>query len=98
MKEDYQKALKKLTLFSLSNPVSFNEQDHFHILEKLSSSLGRVFCAIWGEWVSGLCHCNQSPLGTKLGGPLGTKLGVETQPLRVTFGEKINSPNAMIIR
>ena len=90
MKEDYQKALKKLTLFFLSNPVSFNEQDHFHILEKLSSSLGRVFCAIWGEWVSGLCHCNQSPLGTKL--------GVETQPLRVTFGEKINSPNAIIIR
>ena len=26
MKEDYQKALKKLTLFFLSNPVSFNEQ------------------------------------------------------------------------
>ena len=90
MKEDYQKALKKLTLFFLSNPVSFNEQDHFHILEKLSSSLGRVFCAIWGEWVSGLCHCNQSPLGTNL--------GVETQPLRVTFGEKINNPNAIIIR
>ena len=26
MKEDYQKALKKLTLFFLSNPVPFNEQ------------------------------------------------------------------------
>ena len=24
--EDYQKALKKLTLFFLSNPISFNEQ------------------------------------------------------------------------
>ena len=28
MKEDYQKALKKLTLFFLSNPVSFNEQNY----------------------------------------------------------------------
>ena len=28
MNEDYQKALKKLTLFFLSNPISFNEQDH----------------------------------------------------------------------
>ena len=28
MKEDYQKALKKLTLFFLSNPVSFNGQDY----------------------------------------------------------------------
>ena len=27
MKKDYQKALKKLTLFFLSNPVPFNEQD-----------------------------------------------------------------------
>ena len=36
------------------------------------------------------CHCNQSPLGTQL--------GVETQPLRVTYGAKINSLNAMIIR
>ena len=26
MKEDYQKALKKLTIFFLSNPVSFNGQ------------------------------------------------------------------------
>ena len=26
MKEDYQKGLKKLTLFFLLNPVSFNEQ------------------------------------------------------------------------
>ena len=82
----------------MSNYNCFGYCGHFHILEKQSSSLGRVFCAIWGEWVSGLCHCNQSPLGTKLRGPLGTKLGVETQPLRVTFGEKINSPNAMIIR
>ena len=28
MKEDYQKALKKLSLFFLSNPVSFNEQSY----------------------------------------------------------------------
>ena len=28
MKEDYQKALKTLTLFFRSNPVPFNEQDY----------------------------------------------------------------------
>ena len=28
MKEDYQKSLKKLTLFFLSNPVSFNGQSY----------------------------------------------------------------------
>ena len=28
MKEDYQKALKKLTLFFLSNSVPFNEQSY----------------------------------------------------------------------
>ena len=28
MKEDYQKALKKLTLFFLSNPVFFNGQNY----------------------------------------------------------------------
>ena len=28
MKEDYQKALKKVTLFFLSNPVPFNRQDY----------------------------------------------------------------------
>ena len=28
MKEDYKKALKKLTLFSLSNPFPFNDQDY----------------------------------------------------------------------
>ena len=28
MKEDYQKALKKLTLFFLSNPVPFNRQSY----------------------------------------------------------------------
>ena len=60
---------------------------HFHILEKLGASLGRVFSAIWGEWVNGLCHCDQSPLGTQL--------GVETQPLRASFGPKIDSPDAM---
>ena len=60
---------------------------HFHILEKLGASLGRVFSAIWGEWVNGLCHCDQSPLGTQL--------EVETQPLRASFGTKIDSPDAM---
>ena len=61
---------------------------HLPILENLGASLGRVLSAIWGEWLSGLCHCYQSPLGTQL--------GVETQPLRVTFGPKIDSPNAVI--
>ena len=28
LKEDYRKALKKLTLFFLSNPVPFNEQSY----------------------------------------------------------------------
>ena len=28
MKEDYQKGLKKLTLFFLSNPVPFNERNY----------------------------------------------------------------------
>ena len=83
----YYASLKAMTV---SNYNCFGYCWHFHILEKLSSSLGGVICAIWGEWVSGLCHCNQSPLGTQL--------GVETQPLRVTFGAKISSPNAMIIR
>ena len=49
---------------------------------------GEYFFAICSEWVSELCHCDQSPLGTQL--------GVETQPLRVTFGPKIDSPDAMI--
>ena len=83
----YYAGLKATTV---SNYNRFEYCGHFHILEKLSSSLGRVFCAIWSEGVSGLCHCNQSPLGTQL--------GVEAQPLRVTFGANINSPNAMIIR
>ena len=58
---------------TVSNYICFGYSGHFHILEKLSSRLGKVFCAIWGEWVSGLCHCNQSPLGTQL--------GLESQPL-----------------
>ena len=61
---------------------------HLHILEKLGASVGRVFSAIWCEWLSGLYHCDQSPLGTQL--------HVETQPLQATFGPKIDSPNAAI--
>ena len=60
----------------------------FHTLEKLGASLGRVFSAIWSEWISGLCHCDQSPLGMQL--------GVETQPLQVILGPKTDSPDAMI--
>ena len=73
---------------TLSSYNCFGYWGHFHILEKLGASLGRVFPALSGEWVSGLCHCDQRPLGTQL--------GVETQPLRLTFGPKIYTPNAMI--
>ena len=45
---------------------------HFHILENLGESLGRVFTAIWSVWLSALCHCNQSSLATQL--------SVETHP------------------
>ena len=72
----------------MSSYNCFGYLGHFHILEKVGASLGRVFSAIWGEQVSELCHCNQSPLGTQL--------GVETQPLQATFGTKIDSPNTMI--
>ena len=66
----------------------FGYWGHFHILEKLGPSLGTVFSAIWSEWVSGLCHRNQSPLGTQL--------RVEIQPLQATLGPKSDSPNVMI--
>ena len=81
----YYASLKATTASSYNR---FGYWRHFHICEKLSSSLGRVFSAISGEWVSGLCHCDQ--------GPLGMQLGVETQPLEVTFGPKIDSLDAMI--
>ena len=61
---------------------------YLHIFEKVGASLGRVFSAISGDWLSGLCHCRQSPLGTQL--------GVETQRLRVTFWPKIDSSSAVI--
>ena len=79
-----------LNATTVSNYNCFEYCGHFLILEKLSSNLERLFCAIWGEWISGLCHCNQSPMGPQS--------GVETQPLQVTFAAKINSPNRMIIR
>ena len=81
----YYASLKTTTVSSYN---CFGYWGHFHILENLGATLGRVFSAIWGEWVNGLCHCDQSPLGTQL--------GVETQPLRVSFGQKIGTPKAMI--
>ena len=81
----YYASLKATTMSSYN---CFGYWKHFQILEKLGASLGRVFSAIWGEWISELCHCDQSPLGTQL--------GVETQPLQVTFGPKIDSPDAII--
>ena len=65
----------------MSSCNCFGYRGHFHILAKLGASLVRVFSEIWGEWLSGLCHCDQSPLGTQL--------GVETQTLRVIFGSKL---------
>ena len=47
------------------------------------ASLGRVFSTAWDESLG-----DQSPLGTQL--------AIETQPLRVTFGPKIDGPNAVI--
>ena len=44
MKEDYQKVFKKLTLFFLSNPISFNEQDH----EKQKKNLKLVISHLSG--------------------------------------------------
>ena len=67
--------------YSLKLKLFWGHWEHFHIFEKLGASLGRVFSAIWVEWVSGLCHCDQSPLGAQL--------EVETQLLRVTFWRKI---------
>ena len=72
----------------MSSYNSFGYWGHFHILEKLGASLGGVFSAIWGKWLSGSWHRDQSPLGTQL--------GVETQPLPVTFGPKIDTPNVAI--
>ena len=66
----YYTSLKATTVLSYD---SFGYWRHFHILGKLGASLGREFSAIWGEWVSGLSHCDQSPLGTPL--------GVRSQPL-----------------
>ena len=87
-----QQKLKFWTLNVSSNEVSlkattvssyncFGYCRHFHILEKMSASLGRVLSVILGEWVSGLCHFDQNPLGTQL--------GVETQPLLFTSDQKL---------
>ena len=67
----------------MSSYNCFGYWGHPHILENLGTSLGRVFSAIWSEWLSGLCLCDQRPLGTQL--------GVETQTLLVTFGPKIDT-------
>ena len=54
----------------------------------MGAGLGRVFSVILGEWVSGLSHFDQNPLGNQL--------GVKTQPLLFNFGPKIDSQYAMI--
>ena len=80
--------IMQATITTVSSYNCFGYLGNFEILEKLGASLGRVFSANWGEWVSGLCHSDQSPMGIHL--------RVKTQPIRVTFGPKIDSPNAMI--
>ena len=62
--------------------------EEFPYFGKTECKSGESIFAICGEWVSGLYHCDQSPLGTQL--------GVKTQPLEVTFGPKIDSLDAMI--
>ena len=81
----YYASLKTITVSSYN---CFGYWGHFHIIEKLGASLERVFYAVSSELLSGLWHCDQSPLGTQL--------VVEIQPLPVIFGPKINSPNAVI--
>ena len=61
---------------------------HFHILENLSPGVERVFSTIWGEWLSGPCHCRRSSLGTQL--------VIDTQPFEVTFGPKVDRPTIVI--
>ena len=57
----YYASLKTTTVSSYN---CFGYWDHFHVLENLGASLGRVFSAIWGDWLNELCHCDQSPLGS----------------------------------
>ena len=71
----------------MSNYNCFGYWGHFHILENLGAGVGRVFSTIWSEWLSGLCHCHQNPMGTQL---------VETQPCQVPFGPKIDRSNVVI--
>ena len=78
----YYASLKATTV---SGYNCFGYWGHFHILENLSASLRRVFSEVWFEWISGLFHYDQLSLSTQL--------SVETQPLRVTFGSKIDSLN-----
>ena len=76
----------KATIVSSYN--CFGYWEHFHILENLGAGVGRVFSGVWLEWLSGLYHCHQSPLGTQL--------VIETQPFQVTFGPKIDRLNVVI--
>ena len=54
----------KATIVSSYN--CFGYWGHFHIFKKLTAILARVFSAIWSEWLSGLWHCYQNPLGCQL--------------------------------
>ena len=53
----YFASLKATTVRSYNY---FGYRGHFHILGKHVASLGRVISAIWGDWVSELCHCDQN--------------------------------------
>ena len=72
----YYVSLKAITVSSYN---SFGHWGHFHISEELGANLGKVFSAIWGGWLSGLWHCDQSSMGTQL--------GVETNPTHSALGQ-----------
>ena len=81
----YYASLKATTV---SRYNCFGYWGHFHTLENLGAGVGRVFSAIWGDWLSRLCHCHQSSLGTQL--------VVGIQPFQGTFGPKIGRSNVVI--
>ena len=49
----------------LSSYNWFGYWGHFHILEKLDASLGRVFSGNWGGWLGELWLWDQSPPGIR---------------------------------
>ena len=67
----YYASLKAITVSSSNCFWVLGASPHFG--KSGCKSRERVFSAIQDAWLSGLCHCDQNPLGTQL--------DVETQPL-----------------